>query len=187
MKIEPRQLGQVLDVHVDEAEIVILEFAALPFVLLRRRQAAQAFRFEDAIDGIAVEMRQEVRDDEGQIVERKAGRLAQSADDGPLFLGGFPGQLVRPAAVVPAVLAPRSRHLRMVSVLTLKRWASTPVGSVSGRSPGEPLGWCGLVDEGRASVLHQHEKLGAASHRSAKYIPQSRNAPGPNNVPPPNN
>ncbi len=27
-------------------------------------------------------------------------------------------------------LAPRLRHLRMVSVLTLKRWASTPVGSV---------------------------------------------------------
>jgi hypothetical protein len=57
----------VLDVHVHETEIVILEFA-----LLRRRQAAQPFGFEDAVDGIPVEMRQEVRDDEGQIIERKA-------------------------------------------------------------------------------------------------------------------
>ena len=73
--------------------------------LLRRRQAAQPFGLEDAVDRIAVEMRQEVRDDEGEIIERKAGGLAQGADDGPLFLGGFPGQLVRPAAVVLAVLS----------------------------------------------------------------------------------
>ena len=37
------QLGQVLDVNVDEAEIVVLERAALALALLRRRQAAQAF------------------------------------------------------------------------------------------------------------------------------------------------
>ena len=98
------QLGQVLDVHVHEAEIVVLERAALALALLRRRQAAEPLRLEDAVDRIAVEMRQEVRDDEGQIVERKAGGLAQSADDGALFLGGFPGQLVRPAGVVLAVL-----------------------------------------------------------------------------------
>ena len=96
----------MLDVDVNEAEIVILESAALPFALLRRRQAAQAFRPEDAINGIAIEMRQEVRDDEGQIVEGKAGGLAQSADDRPFLLGGFPGQLVRPAAMVLAVLRP---------------------------------------------------------------------------------
>jgi transposase len=99
------QLRQVLDVYMDEAEIVVLERAALPFALLRRRQTAQAFGFEDAVDGIAVEMGQEVRDDEGQIIERKAGRAAQSTDNGPLFLRGFPGQLVRPAAVVLAVLS----------------------------------------------------------------------------------
>ena len=80
------QLGQVLDVHVHEAEIVVLERAALALALLRRRQAAEAFSLEDAVDGIAVEMRQEVRDDEGEIVERKAGGLAQGADDGPLLL-----------------------------------------------------------------------------------------------------
>ena len=102
------QLGQVLDVDVHEAEIVVLERAALALALLRRRQAAQAFGLEDAVDGIAVEMRQEVRDDEGQIVEGKAGGLAQSADDRPLLLGGFPGQLVRPAAMVLAVLQRRA-------------------------------------------------------------------------------
>ena len=87
------QLGQVLDVDVDEAKVVVLERAALALALLRRRQTAQAFGFEDAIDRIAVEMRQEVRDDEGQIIERKAGRAAQSTDNGALFLRGFPGQL----------------------------------------------------------------------------------------------
>ena len=100
------QLRQVLDVDVDEAEIVVLERAALALALLRRRQAAQPLSLEDAVDRIAVEMRQEVRDDEGQIIERKAGGLAQSTDDRPLFLRGFPGQLVRPAAMVLAVLHP---------------------------------------------------------------------------------
>ena len=98
------QLRQVLDVDVHEAEIVVLERAALALALLRGRQAAEALSLEDAVDGIAVEMRQEVRDDEGQIVERKAGGLAQGADDGALLLRGFPGQLVRPAAMVLAVL-----------------------------------------------------------------------------------
>jgi hypothetical protein len=70
------QLGQMLDVHVHEAEIIILERAALPFALLRRRQAPQALSLEDAVDRIPVEMRQEVRDHEGQIVEREAGRAA---------------------------------------------------------------------------------------------------------------
>ena len=108
LAVSGSQLGQVLDVDVDEAEIVVLERAALALALLRRRQTAQAFGFEDAVDRIAVEMRQEVRDDEGQIIERKAGRAAQSTDDGPLFLRGFPGQLVRPAAVVLAVLQLRA-------------------------------------------------------------------------------
>jgi hypothetical protein len=30
------------------------------------------------------------------------------------------------------------------------------------------------------------EELGVAGRQSAKYTPQSRNAPDPNNVPPPN-
>ena len=99
------QLGQVLDVHVHEAEVIVLERAALALALLRRRQAAQPFSLEDAVDRIAVEMRQEVRDHEGEVIERKAGGLAQGTDDRPLFLCGFPGQLVRPAGVVLAVLS----------------------------------------------------------------------------------
>ena len=102
------QLRQVLDVDVDEAEIIVLERADFALALLRGRQAAEPLRLEDAVDGIAVEMRQEVRDDEGQIVEGKAGGLAQSADDRTFLLGGFPGQLVRPAAMVLAVLRLRA-------------------------------------------------------------------------------
>src|SRR3712207_2453605 len=51
-------------------------------------------------------MGQEVADHEGEIIERKAGSLAQGADDGARFLGGFPEQLVRAAAVILAVLCP---------------------------------------------------------------------------------
>src|SRR5918997_1452396 len=99
------QLGQVLDVDVDEAEIILLERADLTPALLRRWQPPEAFSLEDAVDGIAVEMRQEVRDDEGEVIEREAGGLAQGADDGALLVGGFPGQLVRPAAMILAVLS----------------------------------------------------------------------------------
>ena len=54
------QLGQVLDVDVHEAEIVVLEGAALALALLRRRQAAEPLGLEDAVDRVAVQMRQEV-------------------------------------------------------------------------------------------------------------------------------
>jgi hypothetical protein len=40
------------------------------------QQVAQPLRFEDAVDGVSIEMRQEVRDHEGEIIERKAGRTA---------------------------------------------------------------------------------------------------------------
>ena len=67
------QLGQVLHVQVDEAEIIGLERA------VRARpawswQAAQALGFQDAVDRVAVEMRQEVGDHEGQVIQGKAGR-----------------------------------------------------------------------------------------------------------------
>ena len=52
----------------DEAEVVVLDRAAPTLALLRRGQAAQPFGFENAVDRIAVEMRQEVRDHEGQII-----------------------------------------------------------------------------------------------------------------------
>ena len=74
-------------------------------------------------------MRQELVDYKHEIIEQKAGGLAQGTDDRPLFRGGFPVQLVRPGAAILAVLGCAFTLLRMVSVLTLKRWASTPVGS----------------------------------------------------------
>src|SRR3954447_11156678 len=48
-------------------------------------------------------MRQEVREDEGEIVEREAGGAAQGADDGALLLARLPGQLVRTRRAVLAV------------------------------------------------------------------------------------
>ena len=48
-------------------------------------------------------MRQEVGDDEGEIVEWEARGTAQGADDRPFLVTGLPGQLVRPAGAVPAI------------------------------------------------------------------------------------
>jgi hypothetical protein len=74
----------------------------------------------------------------------------------------------------------------MVSVLTPKRLASTPVGSderaISWRTTGVVRA-CGWMDSIRSSC---GEELGVAGRQSAKRTPQSRNAPDPNNVPLPN-
>src|ERR1700712_910438 len=70
---------------------------------LGRRQAVEAFSLEDAVDGVPVQMRQEVADDEGEIVERKASAAAERADDGALLIAGFPRQLVRPRRAVLAI------------------------------------------------------------------------------------
>jgi hypothetical protein len=90
-------------------------------------------------------MRQEVRDDEGEVIERKAGGLAQSTDDGRSSSVAFQGSLCGRLLWSWQSLAPRLRHLRTVSVLTLKRWASTPVGSVeraiSWRTAGVVRAW----------------------------------------------
>jgi hypothetical protein len=48
-------------------------------------------------------MRQEVGDDEGEIVEWEARGTAQGADDRPFLVTGLPEQLVRPAGAVPAI------------------------------------------------------------------------------------
>ncbi len=112
------QLGQVLHVHVHEAKIVVFEG---PVRLARPacgRQAAQALGLQDAVDRVAVEVGQKVGDHEGEVIQREAGCTPQSADDGPLLLGGLPGELMRPARVVLAVGGPALRHLRIVSVDT---------------------------------------------------------------------
>ena len=90
------QYGQVLHVHMHEADLVVLERTVRFARALGRRQAVEAFSLEDAVDGVPVQMRQEVRENEGEIVEREAGGAAQGADDGALLLARLPGQLVRP-------------------------------------------------------------------------------------------
>jgi hypothetical protein len=172
----------VLDVHVHEAKVIILERAAPALSLLRRRQTAEPLSLEDAVDRIPVEMRQEVRDHEGEIIERKAGGLAQGTDNRPLLVVAFQGSLCGRLLWSWQSWAPRLRHLRMVSVLTPKRWPARPWARTSGRSPGERRGGAGLRVDGQHHVL-LGEELGVAGRQSAKCTPQSRNAPDPNNVP----
>ena len=84
------QLGQVLHVQVHEAERVLLELRGGPLGRGGRRTAAQARGLEDAVDVVAVEVRQEVGDHEGELVEREAGRAAQLAHHGAFLLAGLP-------------------------------------------------------------------------------------------------
>lgn len=44
-----------------------------------------------------------MREDEGEVVERKAGGAVQGADDGVLLLTRLPGRLVRPRRAVLAI------------------------------------------------------------------------------------
>src|SRR4029079_4388059 len=60
------QLGQVLDVHVHEAEVIRLEAAVRSAGAACGRQAAQALGFQDAVDRVTVEMRQKVADHKGE-------------------------------------------------------------------------------------------------------------------------
>jgi hypothetical protein len=113
-----RSFGQVLHVHVDEAELVLPELARARSGVAGARPAAQARRPEDAVDVVPVEVRQEVGDHEGEVVEREAGGAAQLADHGALLLARLPGQPARAAGAVPAVLGPAPAPLADVSVLT---------------------------------------------------------------------
>ena len=87
------QLGQVLDVDMDEAEVLVLELTLAPFGPVRGRRSppAQPLGAEDAPDTVTVEVRQEMADHEGEVVEGEVGRLAQGADHGTLFICGLPG------------------------------------------------------------------------------------------------
>src|SRR4029453_1673534 len=77
--------------------------------------------------------------------------------------------------------APRLRHLRMVSVDTPYRWASTPVGSleraISARTAGvvvRALAWIACI---RTSSAERAWHVA----QSARLIPQSSDPPGPKN------
>jgi hypothetical protein len=73
-------------------------------------QAAQTLGLEEAMDGVAVQVRQDLGDHKGEVVEGKARGLPQGTDNGPLLLAGRPGQLGGPGRAVPtgsgAALAP---------------------------------------------------------------------------------
>ena len=67
----------------DEAKVIVME-AALAFsepVCGGIRPAVQALGLEDAPDAVAVEVRQEMADDEGEVIEREVGGTPQAADD----------------------------------------------------------------------------------------------------------
>src|SRR3954471_16649023 len=66
------QFGQVLDVDVNEAEVVLLERALALGGALRNGlgPAVQALGLEDTPNAVAVEVRQKVADDKGQVIER---------------------------------------------------------------------------------------------------------------------
>ena len=122
------QLRQVLDVHVHEAEVIRLEAAVRSAGAIRRRQAAQARGFQDAVDRVTVEMRQEVADHKGEVIQRKAGCATQRTDNGALFIRCFPGQLVRAAG----------------AILTVGRPALAPLADRLGRDAialGQDPGW----------------------------------------------
>ena len=80
------------------------------------------------MDAVAVEVGQNVAQREGEVVECEAGHAAQVANDGALFVRGPPPQVRGTRGVVLAILGPRLRHLRMVSVLTPERLASIAGG-----------------------------------------------------------
>ena len=69
------QFWQVLDVDVDETEVVIAERALALGGLLGEGPLStiEALGFENAPDAVAVEVRQEVADNEGEVVEREVG------------------------------------------------------------------------------------------------------------------
>ena len=89
-----------------EAQLVLLELRRGPLGPGGRRPAAQARGLEDAVDVVAVEVRQEVADHEGEVIQREAGGATQRADHGALLLARLPGQLVRAAGAVPALGRP---------------------------------------------------------------------------------
>lgn len=120
----------MFDVDVDKAKVVVAESAlALGGPIGDGLwPAIQAFGLENAPDAVAIEMRQEVADDEGEVVEREVGGASKGADDGALSLRR-PGQCPRPSVAFQGrwcgraersrqSAAPRLRHLRTVSALT---------------------------------------------------------------------
>src|SRR3954470_16119669 len=121
-----------------------------------------------------------VRSSSGKpVARRKAHTTARSSS--LAFQGSLCGRLERSLQSS----APRLRHLRTVSVLTPKRLASSPLGSleraISARTAGvvRALGW---IESIRPFLL---PGAPARGRRSARRTPRSPNVPDPNTVPQP--
>src|SRR4051794_1014430 len=69
----------------------------------RGARAAQALGFRDAVARVKVRVGQDGGAKTGEVIQGKAGGPPQRAHNGPLFVRGLPGQLVRAARVVLAV------------------------------------------------------------------------------------
>src|SRR3712207_5195700 len=114
------QLAQVLHIDMHEAQPVLLEGSIGFAGAALGRQPAEALRLQDAVDRVAVQEPQAVRDHESEVIERKASRPARRADDGSLLLTCFPGQLMRSSRAVLASfrtpLAPLADRLRRDAV-----------------------------------------------------------------------
>jgi hypothetical protein len=110
------QLRQVLHVEMHKADLVLLEDAMRFAGAISGRQAVETLGLEDAVDRISVQVRQEVGDHKGEVVQREACRAAKRTDDGPFLLARLPGQRVRASRAILAVggaaLAPLADGLR---------------------------------------------------------------------------
>ena len=110
----------MIDVDVHEAEVILLEGALALSGSFRNTlcPTVQALGLEDAPDAVAIEVRQEVADNKGQIIEAKlvARRTAQTMARSSSV--AFHGSRCGLAEWSRQSCAPRLRHLQMVSVLT---------------------------------------------------------------------
>ena len=147
------ELGQAADVDVGEAEVVVAELA---LALLRRSSGWRGGRSERRRRPSARRMRQtlcrfrrgrkcrsaKVRSSRAKRVARRTVQTTARSSS-----VAFQGNLRGRAEWSRQSCGPRRRHLRMVSVLTPKRRATTPVGSceraISARTAGvvRAQGW----------------------------------------------
>src|SRR5215218_3884105 len=99
-----------------KAKIILLEGSIGLARAALSGQAVEALGLEDAVDRVPVQVGQEVRDREGEVIEREAGRAPQRADNGALLLSGLAGQLMGSGravlAVVRSAVAPLPDGLR---------------------------------------------------------------------------
>jgi hypothetical protein len=89
---------------------------------------------------LSVQMWQEVRDDEGQVVESEVGSLAQEADHRPFLVGRLPGQAARLGGAFQAVgnpsLAPLADGLGADTIAFGSKPGGSEERAISARTAG---------------------------------------------------